>query len=104
FIPGQAPFLNEFKIDAFVECIVPGANVCAIAYLYPCAVSTALGQSCSNYTSDTSFVLFYDALVSQQRIPDWFQAELDWESTQAVSDWLNIRYSAHEPADGAGLD
>jgi hypothetical protein len=104
FVPGQAPFLNEVKVDAFVECIVPGANLCAILYLYPCVVSTAIGQACSNFTSDSSYVLFYDALVAQQRIPDFLQAELVWESTQAVSDWLNLRYSAHEPADGAGLD
>ena len=99
-IPSQVPFANTFKVDAFVECIVPGANVCAIANLYPCA----LAGYCNNATADTSFVLLYDPLVTLQRVPDWLQGEIVWDSTQAVSDWLNIRYSAHEPADGAGLD
>jgi hypothetical protein len=99
-IPGLAPFVNSFTVDAFVECIIPGANVCAILNLYPCAVA----GYCNNATSDTSYVLVYEPLVALQRVPDWTQAELVWDSTQAVSDWLNIRYSAHEPADGAGLD
>jgi len=99
-VASQLPFVNSFKIDAFVQCIVPGANVCTILDLYPCAL---LGY-CNNVTQDTSYVLFYYPLVALQRTPDFYQAELVWESTQAVSSWLNLRYSAHEPADGAGLD
>jgi hypothetical protein len=99
-IPSQVPFVNSFKVDAFVECIVPGANVCAILNLYPCVF---VGY-CANVTSDTSFVLFYQPLVSLQRTPDWLQVEVVWDTTQPVSDGLGIRYSAHEPADGTGID
>jgi hypothetical protein len=99
-VPSQVPFANTFHVDAFVECILPGANVCAIANLYPCVF---LGY-CSNATADTSFVFLYSEVMPLNRVPDFLQAEIVWESTQAVSDWLNIRYSAHGPEDGAGLD
>ncbi|MEA3165488.1 MAG: Carboxypeptidase regulatory-like domain, partial [Thermoplasmata archaeon] len=100
FVPSKAPFVVVYKYEGFAECIVPGANVCAIANLYPCVF---LGQ-CSNFTDDKSIVLYYDPLVSLQRTPDWFQTEIVWESTQAVTDMLSIRYSAHSPDDGTGVD
>ena len=99
-IPGQVPFVNTMTVDAFIECIVPGANVCTIANVYPCVF---LGY-CDNVTDDTSFILFYEPLVSLQRVPDWFQTELVWQTTQSVSDGLGVRFSAHEPADGTGID
>lgn len=100
FDPGAVPFSTTAKIEAFVQCIVPGANLCAIINLYPCA----LAGLCDPIVDDTSYVLYYDPLVAVQRTPDWFQAEMVWQSTQSVSTWLSIRASAHSPDDGAGLD
>lgn len=99
-VPGAQPFLTEAKVEAFVQCIVPGANVCAIVNLYPCAVA----GYCEPILDDTSYVLYYDPLVALQRPPDWFQTELVWESTQGVSPDLAMLASAHEPADGASRD
>lgn len=99
-IPGQQPFVTESKVEAFVQCIVPGANLCAIANLYPCAVA----GYCQPVVDDTSYVLYYDPLVSLQRAPDWFQTEVVWESTQSLSPDLAVLASAHEPDDGAGRD
>jgi hypothetical protein len=100
FVPGDLPFYTEVKVEAFVQCIVPGANMCAIVNLYPCAVA----GYCEPIVEDTSYVLLYDELVVLQRVPDWMQAEVVWESTQGLSPKLAIRPSAHSPDDGAGLD
>ena len=100
FVPSQAPFVTEVQVEAFVQCIVPGANMCAIINLYPCA----LAGYCEPIVDDTSYVLLYDELVALQRIPDWMQTEVVWASTQSLSPQLAIRPSAHSPDDGAGLD
>ncbi|HUR25841.1 MAG TPA: carboxypeptidase-like regulatory domain-containing protein [Candidatus Thermoplasmatota archaeon] len=100
FVPGEAPFLTELNVEAFVQCIIPGANMCAIINLYPCAIAGL----CDPIVDDTSFVLIYDEIIGQKRTPDWFQTEMVWQSTQSVSAWLSIRSSAHSPDDGAGLD
>ena len=100
FLPGEVPFFTEVKVEAFVQCIIPGANLCTIINLYPCA----LAGYCEPIVDDTSYVLLHDELVSLQRTPDWLQTELVWESTQSVSPALAIRASAHSPEDGAGLD
>ncbi|MFA5944794.1 MAG: carboxypeptidase-like regulatory domain-containing protein [Candidatus Thermoplasmatota archaeon] len=100
FVPGEAPFVTELKVEAFVQCIVPGANLCAIANLYPCA----LAGYCAPIVDDTSFVQLYDSLVALQRTPDWFQLEVVWDSTQSISPDLAILGSAHSPDDGAGRD
>jgi hypothetical protein len=100
FVPGEVPFFTEVKVEVFVQCIVPGANLCAIANLYPCAVA----GYCEPVVEDTSYVLLYESLVSLQRTPDWLQAEVVWQSTQSLSPKLAIRPSAHSPEDGAGVD
>ncbi|MHB1260560.1 MAG: carboxypeptidase-like regulatory domain-containing protein [Thermoplasmatota archaeon] len=100
FLPSEAPFFTEIKVEAFVQCIVPGANLCAIINLYPCA----LAGYCQPIVEDTSHILLYDHLVALARTPDWLQTEVVWESTQSLSPALAIRYSAYSPADGAGLD
>jgi hypothetical protein len=89
FIPGEAPFYTEVKMEAFVQCIVPGANLCAIVNLYSCA----LAGHCEPIVEDTSFIVLHDELVALQRTPDWFQTEVVWQSTQSVSDGLSVRFS-----------
>lgn len=100
FVPSEAPFFTEVKVEAFVQCIVPGANLCAIVNLYPCAVAGL----CDPILDDTSYIVLYDHLVALARRPDWLQTEVVWESTQSLSPALSIRYSAYGPDDGAGLD
>ena len=103
FVPGEAPFVTEVHVEAFIQCIVPGANVCAIINLYPCAYA---GQ-CDPIVDDTSFVVLHDEVVSLQRVPDWLQAEILWESTQAATPGLGIQYSnfdAESPGRGASSD
>lgn len=97
--PGQAPFFVATKVEAFIQCIVPGANVCAIVNLYPCIL---LGM-CDPTVDDTSFVVLLDEVLSQQRTPDLLQTEILWESTQAVTPGLGIQYSNYDPeAPGRG--
>lgn len=100
FVPSEAPFVTSVHRTAFVQCIVPGANLCAIVNLYPCAVA----GYCQPLVQDTSYVLLYDELMAAGRAPDWYQTEMLWESTQSLSPDLAILASPHEPADGAGRD
>lgn len=100
FQPSEAPFLVELHHEAFVQCIVPGANACAIVNLYPCA----LAGFCQPIVDDTSYVLLHDEIVALQRTPDWLQLEVVWESTQSLSPDLAVLSSAHSPDDGAGRD
>jgi hypothetical protein len=103
FVPGEAPFLTEVHVEAFIQCIVPGANVCAIINLYPCIVA----GYCDPIVDDTSFVVLHDEVVSLQRVPDWLQTEILWESTQAATPGLGIQYSnydAESPGRGESSD
>lgn len=105
FVPGAVPFQVLIHYEGFLECAVPGANVCFILNFYPCLVQQAAGQPCSgNVTNDNSVFQIHEQILSFQRNPDWTQAELVWESTQAVTDWLRIRMSANSPDDGSGID
>lgn len=99
-IPSEQPFLTKVQVEAFVQCIVPGANLCAIVNLYPCAT---VGY-CTPLVEDTSHVFLYDELVGPQRVPDWFQSEMVWQSTQPLSPDLAARVSPRSPDDGAGVD
>ena len=100
FVPGEAPFVTELKVEAFVQCIIPGANLCAIINLYPCA----LVGYCQPIVDDTSFVVLSDELIGLQRTPDWFQTEVVWESTQSVSEGLSVRFSPQGGALSAQTD
>lgn len=100
FVPSEAPYAVSFKVEGFVECIVPGANVCFILNFYPCL----LAGYCDNVTNDNSVFHVVDPVVAAQRIPDWAQIEMVWESTQALTDWLSIRVSPYSWDDGAGVD
>jgi Carboxypeptidase regulatory-like domain len=103
YIPGEAPFLTEVHVEAFIQCIVPGANMCAIINLYPCIVA----GYCEPIVDDTSFVVLHDEVVSLQRVPDWLQTEILWESTQAATPGLGIQYSnydAESPGRGESSD
>lgn len=100
FVPSEAPFLTELHVEAFVQCIIPGANVCAIVNLYPCIVA----GYCDPVVDDTSFVVLHDEVVGLQRVPDWLQTEILWESTQAATPGFGIQYSdydAESPGRGA---
>ncbi|MEA3136518.1 MAG: Carboxypeptidase regulatory-like domain [Thermoplasmata archaeon] len=94
FVPGAAPFVTEAKVEAFVQCIIPGANVCAIVNLYPCI----LAGLCDPTMEDTSFDVLHDEIVPLQRTPDWLQTEIVWESTQAATPGLGIQYSNYDAA------
>lgn len=97
FVPGAVPFSTSVKLEAFVQCIVPGANMCAIINLYPCEVA----NYCEPIVDDTSFVQLDEEVVSLQRIPDFLQTEVVWQSTQSLSPALSIRYSG--PGGGGAL-
>ena len=105
FLPSEAPFAVVLKYEGFVECAVPGGNLCFVLNFYPCLVMQLAGQACfGNITNDNSVFQIHDQIMSLQRTPDWTQMELVWTSTQSVTDWLRIRVSANSPDDGASVD
>lgn len=95
-LQGEQPFYQEWQVEGFMQCAVgaatgSSANVCFIANYYPCFVARTAGQACpGNLTSDRSF-FEVPFIRDAQRVPDWVQVELVWESTQAVSDELLLR-------------
>lgn len=105
FIPSEAPYVTEFLHNGFAQCIVPGANVCGIANLYPCVIAQTLGQPCfGNLTSDASLLRVVEPFTDAQRRPAWTQLEIIWGSTQPVTDWLSFRVSPYQWENGAGID
>lgn len=94
---GGLPFYNEFKFDGFMEASASIGNWGGIANFYPCYVEQQAGQQCTgNLTNDVSIVevqSVYDA----QRIPDWIQVEMVWETNQAASTYLTTRIDASPP-------
>lgn len=93
--PVNAPYFVERQYEGFMQCAVGAAggsaNVCFIANFYPCLVQETAGQPCTgNLTSDFSYFEVPN-ILEQQRIPDWVQAELVWESTQSLSPELLLR-------------
>lgn len=100
FVPGAAPFVVERSFEGFMQCATGAAgnsaNLCFIANYYPCFAQQTAGQACmGNTTSDRSFyrVPFF---TEYGRAPDWTQVELVWESTQTVSDELQLRVNVDE--------
>jgi hypothetical protein len=89
---GGLAFFQEFKLDGFMECAGGGGNWCFIANYYPCLAEQTAGQPCTgNLTNDNSFFTIDKPLTDLQRVPDWLQAELVWESTQAALPYMTIR-------------
>jgi hypothetical protein len=73
-----------------MECSATVGNWCFIANYYPCFVEQTAGQPCTgNLTNDNSF--FTVPVEQLQRVPDWLQGEMVWESTQSVSPYMNMR-------------
>jgi Prealbumin-like fold domain len=90
---GDLPFYQEFKIEGFLECSAIVGNWCFIANYYPCFVLQTAGQACTgNLTNDNSYFIIDAVLRDLQRVPDWMQAEMVWESTQALGSEMNIRF------------
>ncbi|MHB1260569.1 MAG: MSCRAMM family protein [Thermoplasmatota archaeon] len=89
---GDLPFYQEFKIEGFLECSATVGNWCFIANYYPCFVMQTAGQPCTgNLTNDNSYFVLDAPLRGLQRVPDWMQAEMVWESTQALGAEMNFR-------------
>lgn len=89
---GDLPFYTEMKIEGFLQCSAAVGNWCFIANYYPCFVMQTAGQPCTgNLTNDNSYFLVDQPLRDLQRVPDWLQAEMVWESTQALGGEMNMR-------------
>jgi hypothetical protein len=75
--PSTAPYVSTYVFDGYIECSV---SVIAVGF----AACSTLGdlandQFLTNYTLD--------------RVADWAQSEMVWESTQAVSANLDVVFS-----------
>ena len=89
---GDLAFYQEFKLEGFLECSASVGNWCFIANYYPCLVEHTAGQACTgNLTNDNSYFAIDKPLLDLQRIPDWMQIEMVWESTQAAGQDLEMR-------------
>jgi hypothetical protein len=92
------PFHQEFKFEGFMECAAGGGNWCFIANYYPCLALQAAGQPCTgNLTNDNSYYDLDGPIRGLQRVPDWLQAEMVFESTQAVTPYMTIRLDITHP-------
>ena len=104
---GDLPFYQELKIEGFLECSAVVGNWCFIANYYPCFAMQAAGQPCTgNLTNDNSYFVIDGLLRDLQRIPDWMQGEMVWESTQALGTEMNIRFDflSGDPGDSFTID
>jgi hypothetical protein len=89
---GDLAFYQEFKIDGFLECSATIGNWCFIANFYPCLVEQTAGQPCTgNLTNDNSYFVIDAPLRGLQRVPDWLQVEMVWDSTQALGSSMDVR-------------
>lgn len=89
---GELAFYTAIKIEGFMECAVTGANLCFILNYYPCFALQSAGQACTgNLTNDNSFFVLDSHFNGYNRVPDWTQAEMTWESTQSVFTYLTLR-------------
>jgi hypothetical protein len=85
-------FYQEFQFDGFLQCAAGGGNWCFIANYYPCYAEQQAGQECTgNLTSDNSYYAIDKPLTDLHRVPDWLQAELVWQSTQAAIPYMTLR-------------
>ena len=74
--PSTAPYVGTYLFDGFIEC---SFSLVAVGFA---ACSSA--EQFNDRFSDT---------YSIDRLPDWAQAEMLWDSTQAVSENLDIVFS-----------
>jgi hypothetical protein len=86
-----APFYEQFVFDGFIECSTGAAAGGGYAYLSACSSSEELFPN--DHFNDAQIVSGY---------PDWVQAEMVWESTQALSQSLahNFHYPDGDETDG----
>jgi len=102
---GGLAFYQEFKIDGYLECSASEGNWCGIANYYPCAAEKLAGQQCSaNLTDDRSLISIDKPFTDLQRVPDWLQLEMVWQSTQAVSPYLTVRIDLDTGPNSASID
>lgn len=94
---GGLPFYNAYQFEGFMEGSASFGNWGGIANFYPCYAQQQAGQSCTgNLTNDVSIVEVPD-VYALQRIPDWLQVEMVWESNQAASTYLTTRIDVSPP-------
>ncbi|HUR25479.1 MAG TPA: hypothetical protein VM327_05645 [Candidatus Thermoplasmatota archaeon] len=74
--PTTAPFVSTYVFDGFIEC---SFSLVAVGFA---ACNT--GEQLNDRFSDT---------YALTQLPDWAQSEMIWESTQAVSENLDLVYS-----------
>jgi hypothetical protein len=74
--PVSAPFAQGYVFDGFIECSV---SIIAVGFA-ACSSVGALNDR---------FIVQY----TPQRVPDWAQTEMIWDSTQQVNDGLALLYS-----------
>jgi hypothetical protein len=72
--PSAAPYVNAFVFDGFLEC-----SFRAVVIGYALCSGTANDRFSESYTPDG--------------VPDWWQSEMVWESTQAFGSELSLDIS-----------
>jgi hypothetical protein len=80
--PSTAPYISTFQFDGYIEC---SFSLVAVGF----AACSSLGDAGNDRFSDQ---------YTPDRVADWAQSEMVWESTQAVSENLDLVYSI--PPDG----
>lgn len=74
--PSAAPYANAYVFDGFLECSFRGV---VIGFALCSQVGTANDRFAQGYTPDS--------------VPDWWQSEMVWESTQAFGSELSLDLS-----------
>lgn len=87
----KAPYFEQFTFDGFIECSA-GAGV-VVAYAYG-SICSANGQLFPNDRFAES--------VTLSGYPQWVQAEMSWDSTQAVSHALSHSFYYDDPGETDG--
>lgn len=92
----RQPYYEQFTFDGFIECSAGAGAVVSYAYLSACSASAA-GQK--PFPND-----HFASSVALSGYPTWVQAEMTWESTQAVSKSLSHSFYYDDPNDPSEPD
>ena len=82
----KAPYFEQFVFEGFIECSAGAGAV--VTYVYG-SICSANGQLFPNDRFAES--------VTLSGYPDFVQAEMSWESTQAASQWLSHSFYYPDP-------
>ena len=84
------PYASLFRFDGYIECssavsAVGSVAVCSVLNIPSEEACSATGVCVGNATQDT-----FNTFVPLDRVPDWVQHELVWESTQTTGNALAL--------------